>query len=300
MEVHQLRYFVAAAEVSNISRAAQNLHVSQPALSRQIGLLEEELGVKLFSRIRQRVQLTEAGRFFHAKARQILCDMETTMQQTREQFGGVRKTLRLGYISPFLDDLVAPSVHEFRQRHANTAVSLFELAPAAQLERLYHHELDAAILGNLDARGRAHFQVTRLASYAMALVLPTRHASAGKKSLKLAAFADEAWVSLANAAFPERREYLQGICRRAGFEPRILAEVDSLPMLLATVATTGAVAVLPAHAQKIPHAGCVFVPMSAPRLRSELFFVSSPDALSPELIGLRALLVERAEEMRES
>jgi len=114
MEFHQLRYFVAAAEDLSISRAAERLHVTQPALSRQIAALEEELGVALFDRIRKRIHLTDAGRFFLPKARQLICDAETGAQQLREQFGDARRTLRLGFLSIFLDDLVAPAVREFR------------------------------------------------------------------------------------------------------------------------------------------------------------------------------------------
>ena len=73
----------------------------------------------LFDRVRKRIQLTEAGRFFLVKAKQLLCDAESGVQQVREQFGGVRCTLRLGFIGPFLDDLVAPAVREFQQRHPN-------------------------------------------------------------------------------------------------------------------------------------------------------------------------------------
>jgi len=136
MEFHQLRYFVAAAEELSVSRAAIRIHVSQPALSRQIRLLEEELELKLFDRIKQRIHLTEAGKFFLVKARQILCDSESAVQQAQEKFGGVRRTLRLGFLSPFLDDLVAPVVREFQQRHPRSKVSLFDLPPRAQLDRL--------------------------------------------------------------------------------------------------------------------------------------------------------------------
>ena len=122
MEFHQLRYFIAAAEDLSISRAAVRLHVSQPALSRQVALLEEEMGVALFDRIRQRIHLTDAGRFFLARARQLVCDAETAVQQTRENFSAARRTLRLGFLPLFLDDIVAPAMREFRQRHPLTQV----------------------------------------------------------------------------------------------------------------------------------------------------------------------------------
>jgi DNA-binding transcriptional LysR family regulator len=99
VEFHQLRYFIAAAEDLSISAAAKRLHVTQPALSRQIAVVEAELGVPLFDRIRKRIHLTDAGRFFLPKARQIVCDAETSIQQLRGQFGKARRTLLLGFLT---------------------------------------------------------------------------------------------------------------------------------------------------------------------------------------------------------
>ena len=297
MEFHQLRYFVAAAEELSMSRAAERVHVSQPALSRQIALLEDQLGVPLFDRIRKRIHLNDAGRFFLTKAKQLLCDAELSSQQVREQFGGERRTLRLAFISPFLDDLVAPAVREFQQRHPNARVSLFDLPPRAQLDRLRHHELDAAILGNLDDHERDHFTVKRLSSHRMAVVLPEDHPHAGKKSVKLAALKNDDWVSLSNDAFPGRREFLTECCARAGFQPRIIAEPDSLPLMLAAVATGGGVGIIPGHARKLPHAGCVFVPLASPVITTQLLLVLPKETPGPELASLIALIGERAAEL---
>jgi DNA-binding transcriptional LysR family regulator len=297
MEFHQLRYFVAAAEEMSMSRAAGRVHVSQPALSRQIALLEDELGVLLFDRIRKRIHLTEAGAFFLVKARQLLCDAESCVQQVREQFGGVRRTLRLGFISPFLDDLVAPAVREFQQRHLHSKVSLFDLSPRAQLDRLRQHELDAAILGNIDDHERADFIVKRLSRHRMAAVLPEAHPLAGRKSIKLSELHQAEWISLSNAFFPGRREFLNDTCARAGFSPRITAELDSLPMMLATIATSGGVGLIPGHARKLPHGGCVILPLAAPVITTRLLLILPRSPLSPEMTGLIALISERAAEL---
>ncbi len=251
MEFHQLRYFIAAAEDLSISAAAKRLHVTQPALSRQIGVLEAELGVALFDRIRKRIYLTEAGRFFLPKARQIVCDAETSAQQLREQYGKARRTLRLGFLAPFLDDLVVPAVREFRQRHPKAQVSLFELPPRAQLDRLRNHELDAAILGNISESDRAFFNTRTLSRHKMAALVSEDHALAKKKVIKLAALKDERWVSLSDASFPGRREFLRSICQQAGFDPQIVSEVDSLSMMLGTVTTlTSLIAELAAQIAK--------------------------------------------------
>lgn len=294
VEFHQLRYFIAAAEDLSISAAAKRLHVTQPALSRQIAVLEAELGVSLFDRIRKRIHLSDAGRFFLPKARQIVCDAETSAQQLREQFGKARRTLRLGFLTPFLDDLVAPAVREFRQRHPKAQVSLFELPPRAQLDRLRNHELDAAILGNISEADRAFFTIRTLSRHKMAAVLPEDHLLAKKKSVKLAALKADCWISLSDAFFPGRRDFLRTICQQAGFEPQIVSEVDSLSMMLGAVTAGEGVAVIPAHASKLPHAGCVFVPLAAPVPTSELLLVLPKQEPDRELTTLTSLIAELA------
>ncbi|MCB1274929.1 LysR substrate-binding domain-containing protein [Prosthecobacter sp.] len=294
VEFHQLRYFIASAEELSISAAAKRLHVTQPALSRQIAVLEAELGVALFDRIRKRIHLTDAGRFFLPKARQIVCDAETGAQQLREQFGKARRTLRLGFLTPFLDDLVAPAVREFRQRHPKAQVSLFELPPRAQLDRLRNHELDVAILGNISEADRALFTIRTLSRHKMAAVLPEDHTLAKKKSIKLAALKTDRWVSLSDAFFPGRREFLRAICQQAGFEPQIGSEVDSLSMMLGAVTAGEGVAVIPAHASKLPHAGCVIVPLASPAPTTELLLVLPKTEPSRELTTLTKLIAENA------
>lgn len=294
MEFHQLRYFVAAAEELSVSRAAEKLHVTQPALSRQIAVLEDELGVPLFDRIKKRIHLTDAGRFFLPRARQLICDAETGAQQVREQFGNASRTLRLGFLPIFLDDLVAPAVREFRQRHPKTQVSLFELSPRAQLQRLRAHELDAAILGNLEETDKQQFVVKRLSRNPMAAVLPGDHLLASRKTIKLGQLARERWISLSDALYPGRRELMRRVCGEAGFEPDIVCEVDSLSLMLGAIATGDGVGILPIHTRKLPHAGCAFVKLAAPVPATDLYMLTPRGESSLEMATLTSLILEHA------
>ena len=298
MEFHQLRYFVAAATDLNISKAAVRLFISQPSMSRQIALLEDELGVRLFDRVRKRIHLTEAGVFFLKRANQILCDAETASQQVREQFGGQRPTLRLGFMSTFIDDLVVPVIREYQQRHAQAKVSLFELSPTAQVVRLLNQELDACILADIGPEVSRNYEVIELMRFGFAAVLPAGHLFAARKSVKLAELKDEPWISLADSAFPGRREFFVQTCAKAGFVPRIEQEVDSIPFLLASVGMGSGVAILPAHAAKVPHSGCRFVPLSAPRIAPPLLLVLPRPPRSRGLDTLVSLIVEQSRRMQ--
>ena len=278
-----------------MSKAAGRVHVSQPALSRQVALLEEELGVPLFDRIKKRIHLTEAGAFFLGRARQLLCDSETSKQQVMETYGAMRRTVRLGFITPVLDDVVAPAVREFQQRHPKSKVSLFDLPPRALLQRLKAHELDLAILGNIEEQDRSLFAIRKLGKARMAAVIPDDHPYAGRKGLKLALLKEESWVSLSDAFFPGRRHFFTSICQSAGFEPKLVAELESIPLLLAAVSTGAGVGLLPEHAKKFPHSGSVFIPLAAPAAASALLLVMPLEKPGAEIESLAALVHEQAQ-----
>jgi DNA-binding transcriptional LysR family regulator len=294
MEFHQLRYFVAAAETGSMSRAAEREHVTQPALSRQVALLERQLGVLLFERRKQRIHLTEAGSFFLPRARQMLCDAATSEQQLRERYGQAKRTLRLGFVGMFLDDLVAPMLRELKKRNRGLKIALFDLSPRAQLERLAEHELDVALLANLEASHRRQFAVRPLSKHRFAAALPETHVFAAAKSLQLAALRGDDWVSLDDAAFPGRRDFLLAACARAGFEPRILSEVGSVSLMIGAVAAGDGVALVPQHSAKLPHDGCVFVRLQPPVPTVELMAVSQRGETNAEIDLVIGLLGERA------
>jgi DNA-binding transcriptional LysR family regulator len=249
------------------------------------------------SRIKKRIHLTEAGRFFLDRARQLICDAETSAQQVREQFGDGKKTIRLGFLSVFLDDIVAPATRKLRKEYPRTDVALFELSPKAQLDRLRDNELDLALLGNLNNEDRMRFVVTTLARSPMAVVLPSDHALANRKQLTLKELAEDPFVSLSDSIFPGRRQFLRTICREQGFDPVIAQESDSIPLLLVTVASGEGVALLPSHSSKLPHSGCVFVRLKSPLVYAEVMAVSQKEASRGALSALIQQMESAAKEV---
>src|SRR5271167_2639368 len=107
MELRHLRYFVAVAEAENVTRAATKLHVSQPALSRQIHDLEEEIGFPLFERSAKSVRLTDAGRLFLNEARAVIERAELAVKNARAVAGGIRGEIHVGY-APSLTVQILP------------------------------------------------------------------------------------------------------------------------------------------------------------------------------------------------
>jgi DNA-binding transcriptional LysR family regulator len=100
MDIRQLKYFVAVANTRNFTRASEQLHIAQPPLSRQIQLLEEELGVQLILRNSRPLRLTEAGRVFYEQALQILNRLEQLKNATQQIGLNQRQTLSIGFVAP--------------------------------------------------------------------------------------------------------------------------------------------------------------------------------------------------------
>ena len=122
---------------------------------------------------------------------------------------------------------------------------------------------------------------------------------AKRRTIRLSALARESFISLSDTLFPGRREFLRGICSAASFEPQIVSEVDSLSLMLAAVASGDGVALMPEHAQKLSHSGCVFVKLAAPVPFADLLLVQPKGKPGAEMATLAELIAERATKVPE-
>ena len=144
MELRQLRYFVAVAEEGNISRAAKKIFLTQPALSRQIKALEDEIGQCLLERQAHSIRLTPVGEALLREARELLQHADQVLERVRAAGRGVR--LRVGYAPSLAAGMLSAAVENFTQAHPNARVELFDLSTAG----------DAGRTGRRQAGCRAH------------------------------------------------------------------------------------------------------------------------------------------------
>ncbi len=299
MELQQLRYFVAAAECLSVSRAAEQLKVSQPAVSRQIKLLESELGVLLFERIRKRIRLTGAGRMFLGRARRVLNESETAVKMVRERFGQERSVLRIGFIAMLMDDLVVPSVNRLLRGRGGLEVALVDLYPRPMLRMLREGEIDVALTAE-PAEGEALGLVgTSVWRHRLSVVLPEGHRLAKRSAVRMADLRRETWVMLSERTISVRHRAVDEMFSRAGFEPENVVEVSSWQTLLAAVATGQGVTLLPYHASKLAHAGCCFIPVSVPDIRLDLQVFRRIGDERPEVDAISEAFRARAADLGE-
>src|SRR6266566_849734 len=147
MELRHLRYFVAVGEDQHYGRAAQRLRVAQPALSRQIQDLEEEIGFKLFDRLSRGVKISAAGKLFLEDARRILQQVDEATRRAKRVASGQSGTLRVGFVESISWHGVVPdSFRQFRERQPHVELQLKPLSSLEQIEGVRSGQLDAGFL----------------------------------------------------------------------------------------------------------------------------------------------------------
>lgn len=242
MELRHLRYFVAVAETQNVLRAAtQKLHVSQPAVSRQIRDLEDELGVLLFERTGKAVSLTDAGRLFLKEARAVLERTDEAVRNVRALAETGETELHVGY-SPLPSAQIVPAaLRAFQQAMPNVHVKLYDWSNEELLAGVRDGRLQLALIVPPLKRGEFHdLRFEELVRESVRIAVPPNHRLAQRRSVSLADAAQEPFVGLTREHSPYYHMYLAAIFAGVKNKPRVIEEHDSmLGVISAIEAGTG-------------------------------------------------------------
>jgi DNA-binding transcriptional LysR family regulator len=225
MELRHLRYFVGAAEEQHFGRAAERLHLAQPALSRQIQDLEKEMGFLLFDRLSRGVRLSEAGKVFLNDARRILQDVDEAKRRAERIALGKAGTLRIGIATAVSwHGLVVDSFREFRRRQPNVELELEHLLSVHQVEAIVSGRLDAGFVASLTPwpKDLAHWE---FAQDRMLLAVPKGHPLTKQEGIRLRDLRDLPFVWFPRWVNPVTYDRMMRACARGGLSaPRIVQE----------------------------------------------------------------------------
>lgn len=245
MELRHLRYFVAVAEEENVSRAALTLHVSQPAVSRQIRDLEDELGFLLLKRSAKSVHLTEAGHAFLRESREVLKRVEEAVNTARAVAGGGGSELHVGYAMTPTVHILPHILRAFQAEMPGVRVKLHDLSTEEMLTGLRAGKLQIALLvcpNPAMVRGLHSEELTRLAT---CLALAPNHPLAARRSVKLSEIEPYPLVALSRSDFPDYHEMLAVLFTSGHTKLRIAEEHDSVTSLIAALEAGDGVALVP-------------------------------------------------------
>jgi DNA-binding transcriptional LysR family regulator len=265
MELRQLRCFVAVAEQLHFGRAAQALQMLPSALGRQIRLLEEDLGVRLFARTTRAVALNEDGASLLREARAILSrveTVETSLRSRARSLGAPR--LRIGAIDSAAAGLLPRLLRDFRSKHPEVKVQLFEEKTIQLLPKILSGSLDLALVrppGRADRR----IEFRPLLKETAVVALPRTHALARRRFVALSDIAREPLIVPDRRSRPHSHDLTINLFEEAGLNPRIVQTADEKQTIVNLVAARLGLAIVPRWTSRMAISGVRFLPLKLPR-----------------------------------
>lgn len=232
MELRQLRHFVAAAEEGNISRAARRIFLTQPALSRQIRALEEELGFSLLERLPHSIRLTPAGQSFLDDARELLLHADQVLERARG--GAHSRRLRIGFAPSLASAFLSIAVEQFTHRHPGVRIELLDLSTAEMIQGLEEGHIELA-LGPKPGRASRDLRWTPLVTSRWKLAVPVSHPLARSVRVEPQALAGVPILIYCRREYPEYAENVLGWFRSHRLLPHIAGEYNGADSLFAAI-----------------------------------------------------------------
>jgi DNA-binding transcriptional LysR family regulator len=260
MELRQLRYFVAVAEELHFRRAADRLHMSQPPLSHQIRLLEDELGVELLARTRRRVEMTPAGDAFLRDARAILAELDRAAHNARRIHEGQTGTLRVSFAGSALLSLVPRVVQRLGVTHPAIDIELHERSTSDQILALASGATDLG-LAPLPV-GDADVDVEVLVRERTVAAVPVGHPLARARRLTLRLLAEYPFVLFPREQAPGYHDLLMTSVTSAGTPPRVIQQAAETQTIIGLVAAGVGVSLVPASVQQLALEGVAYRPVA--------------------------------------
>ncbi len=265
--IERIRALLTVIDEGSVNRAAVRLRITQPALSRQMQALENEIGGKLLERETSGVKPTGLGHALVKSMRRVVADYEAAVAELRRQARGERSELRVGYLISAAQSVLTPALARLRKSHPKVKLKLHDLSPREQIDGLRAGELDVALIGQEGAMAAREFYSAKLGSLGVCVAVADGGELAGQQKIALKELRGRDFIGVDEEQMPGRNQWMSGLCRTAGFKPRFSAVVDGITNVLSLVASENAVTLLPGYFQEFKHPGVVFVPIPDPRAK---------------------------------
>ncbi|MEM1045882.1 MAG: LysR family transcriptional regulator [Pseudomonadota bacterium] len=232
--LRRLHYFMTLCERLNFRRAAEDLGMTQPALSRAIVQLETELGVPLFERDTRRVVLTEAGAVFRQGCRDALAGLDGAVGRARKTALGEAGHLVIAYTDIAISGRFADIVQTFRKAYPDMSVALRQSFSEAQIDMLRAGDIDVGFMTG--PVNQPDLEAELVQQDRFVAILPDGHRLAGKASVALSDLAEDPFVLGSEDNWRVYHDSLYRICREAGFEPYVVQDAPDTQSIIGLVA----------------------------------------------------------------
>jgi DNA-binding transcriptional LysR family regulator len=258
MELRHLRYFTAVVECKGYREASRRLHVAQPSISQAVSDLEDELGLKLFSRTHRNARITPEGEIFYVDAVRILQHAETAILTAKRAAQGKVGRLSIGFIGSATLSFLPDLIRRYKREYPNVKLALHDLYPVELDKACDRGEIDIAITRTLSLERSRNRQSKVLLRDPLVAVLPGSRKLKSKK-IRLADLANEQFILFHRQGAPGVFDTIVGACRSQGFSPRVENEPNSMQTILSLVEAEEGVAIVPASTSNLRSNGVQFV-----------------------------------------
>jgi DNA-binding transcriptional LysR family regulator len=286
MELRHLRYFTAVVESKGYREASRRLHVAQPAISRTVADLEDELGLKLFSRAKRMAQLTPEGEVFYPEAVRTLAQAESAIQTAKRAATGETGKLSIGFLGSATYAFLPELVRTFKAQYAGVKLTLQELSPLQQEAAFDKGLIDIGLTRTLTAEQSAIFSSRHLYYDPMMAVLPASRRVKTKR-VRISDLAKESFILFHREGAPPLFDTIIGMCSNAGFSPRVECQPNMMQTVLSLVEAEEGVSIVPACVRNLRSDGVRFYRLQPDEVRVEL--VAAWKKENPS-VALRAFL----------
>jgi len=262
MELRHLRYFLAVGEALNFRKAAAKLRLAQPALSRQVQDLEDEIGVDLFRRSNRGVTLTAEGKVFLKEAREVLKHADESVEHARALARGEYGELHIGYSAIPTEEILPAALEAFRRAVPSVKVLLHDLSRDGIIAGLHDATLELAVMAQATGEGMMGIEFEVLRTYPWCVALTNAHPFSRLKSVSLAKLATEPLIGLRRKDYSEYYRILEQIFAAISAKPRIAVECDSISSLVVEVEAEHGVALVPTILKLVSGKRLIYRPLT--------------------------------------
>jgi DNA-binding transcriptional LysR family regulator len=257
IDLRHLRYFQAVAQELHFGRAAARLHIAQPALSRQIQQLEEQLGTPLLRRTQRRVELLPAGQVFLERSTLVLEQVERAVVDARRTAAGEFGRLSVGFIHSSTYGLLPSIVERFRHLYPGIELELHEMPIAEQHVALTRGVINIGLLRLQPAP--AEIELLSVMEEPFLVAVAHAHRLAGQLAVELAELAGEPMVLFPHHGSPLFHARIMAMCERAGFTPRVAQQATQIHTVVGLVGAGIGLAIVPGTARNLQPRGVRFL-----------------------------------------
>ncbi len=274
--LEKLRLFLVVLEEGSLRRAADRLHISQSAITRQLQLLEHDLGGRVLERTSAGVRPTNGGHALAERAKTLLADYDSTMAEARRLVRGESEHLRIGYIASAVQEYLGPALAALHRAYPKLKVKMLDQTPGEIIVALRQGKIDLALtLHGADVLSR-DFYARKLATVRSLVVLPVNHRFATERQVSLSQLKDETFVRGSDDVVPGYNQRIVQFCRNyGGFRPCLVTIDGAMGLVesLALSANEDAISIQPAFISHLNVPNVVMVPIADAGANWDLFVV---------------------------